>query len=791
MHVLCFGITPDDHEWLQAHSGNVEECAEYLRGNEIACALAHPFYAVAAPLARASPAPARRAVRDLGDPERLAGPRAEPPRRGSSPRPRGSPASAAPTITPASTSAGRGRRRRPRPTRRTVSRPPPRRAGPSPAGEEGSAAKWAHAAIAIAARSFLTDHAPPAPPPRRGRPRAARAHRRRGPRSPAAPTAASSAPTTPAPCWPPGSTPLGIASRPGADRADADVTGFATATCSAAPAACTMRACERRRRTRPAGIADARQHRRGAPGPLLRVSAGRPLRPGDRVPRRRARTPRRRHRAARRGSRSSSTRSTLPTASLTRSSGSASSPCPASRSRSSAPTAASTGACPPSPRCRCPTTRGCTLGVPSLPETVEMLADGRLRPDPRRHAGPGRAGRGADRPDRPASRWSRATTPSSSTTRGCGPATRRLAATTGLAMSLLYRECEIVLSPSTSADASLERLGVPPERVARWIRGVDTERFSPEHRTRALDGTSFDVLYAGRLTREKGIDLLADAFTIARRFEPRLRLDPRRRRTRGGRSARAARRRHRASRLARRRRARPAYADADAFLFASRDRHLRPGRRRGPGQRPAGRRGRDGRPRRPDRARAQRSARRARRPRARGQARPPRPEPAPARPARRRRDGGGARAHLGSFALPARRRLLAGRRAAPTRRSGRPAFSSRDRRPPEDARRSTVEAVSELDIETGRRRRQRRPRSGCPLRARRRARRGHRPRGLLALLQPRAVVDGLQRPGPPARRGHQRCRCSSGSSSAPSTRATSTSSTWCVSPASTTRSSPR
>ena len=50
VHVLCFGITPDDHEWLQAHSGDVEECAEYLHGNEIACALAHPFYAVAAPL---------------------------------------------------------------------------------------------------------------------------------------------------------------------------------------------------------------------------------------------------------------------------------------------------------------------------------------------------------------------------------------------------------------------------------------------------------------------------------------------------------------------------------------------------------------------------------------------------------------------------------------------------------------------------------------------------------------------------------------------------------------------
>ncbi|MEJ7716888.1 MAG: PHP-associated domain-containing protein [Thermoleophilaceae bacterium] len=51
VHVLCYGITPEDHEWLQAHAGDVEECAGYLHANEIACALAHPFFAVAAPLA--------------------------------------------------------------------------------------------------------------------------------------------------------------------------------------------------------------------------------------------------------------------------------------------------------------------------------------------------------------------------------------------------------------------------------------------------------------------------------------------------------------------------------------------------------------------------------------------------------------------------------------------------------------------------------------------------------------------------------------------------------------------
>jgi predicted metal-dependent phosphoesterase TrpH len=50
VHVLCLDITPGDHEWLQAHAGDVEVVARYLREHEIASALAHPFYAVGAPL---------------------------------------------------------------------------------------------------------------------------------------------------------------------------------------------------------------------------------------------------------------------------------------------------------------------------------------------------------------------------------------------------------------------------------------------------------------------------------------------------------------------------------------------------------------------------------------------------------------------------------------------------------------------------------------------------------------------------------------------------------------------
>src|SRR5271165_4002753 len=50
VHVLCYGITSEDHEWLQAHRGDVEICAAYMYEREIVCALAHPYYTVAAPL---------------------------------------------------------------------------------------------------------------------------------------------------------------------------------------------------------------------------------------------------------------------------------------------------------------------------------------------------------------------------------------------------------------------------------------------------------------------------------------------------------------------------------------------------------------------------------------------------------------------------------------------------------------------------------------------------------------------------------------------------------------------
>jgi phosphatidylinositol alpha 1,6-mannosyltransferase len=68
------------------------------------------------------------------------------------------------------------------------------------------------------------------------------------------------------------------------------------------------------------------------------------------------------------------------------------------------------------------------------------------------------------------------------------------------------------LAPSRHAVAQLRRNGV--SRVARWTRGVDLQRFSPQHRDaalrRALGRTDELVVgYVGRLAHEKQVGLLS------------------------------------------------------------------------------------------------------------------------------------------------------------------------------------------------------------------------------------------------------------------------------------------
>jgi glycosyltransferase involved in cell wall biosynthesis len=81
-----------------------------------------------------------------------------------------------------------------------------------------------------------------------------------------------------------------------------------------------------------------------------------------------------------------------------------------------------------------------------------------------------------------------------------------------------------VLSPSPAADGSLAELGIEGAKVGRWERGVDVERFDPAKADRDAYPGEIKVLYAGRLSREKGVDLLAEAFLRAREADPRLHL---------------------------------------------------------------------------------------------------------------------------------------------------------------------------------------------------------------------------------------------------------------------------
>lgn len=98
-----------------------------------------------------------------------------------------------------------------------------------------------------------------------------------------------------------------------------------------------------------------------------------------------------------------------------------------------------------------------------------------------------------------------------------------LAGAMALAVGALYKACDVVLSPSAASDETLVEIGVPADLIMRWDRGVDTERFDPALRDPVWllpderPGGRISVMYSGRITREKGAELLAEAFNLARR----------------------------------------------------------------------------------------------------------------------------------------------------------------------------------------------------------------------------------------------------------------------------------
>ena len=172
---------------------------------------------------------------------------------------------------------------------------------------------------------------------------------------------------------------------------------------------------------------------------------------------------------------------------------------------------------------------GLRIGVPSLPAAVQTLADGAF--DAIHVCSPGPAGAAGVLLARalglPLIGSYHTELTAYADLRSGRP---ELAGAMAMAVSAFYRACDVVLSPSAASDRALGEIGMPAGRIMRWDRGVDTSRFDPSLRDPALlarggapDG-AINVMYSGRITREKGAELLADAFLRARAREPRLHL---------------------------------------------------------------------------------------------------------------------------------------------------------------------------------------------------------------------------------------------------------------------------
>jgi glycosyltransferase involved in cell wall biosynthesis/predicted metal-dependent phosphoesterase TrpH len=166
---------------------------------------------------------------------------------------------------------------------------------------------------------------------------------------------------------------------------------------------------------------------------------------------------------------------------------------------------------------------GMTLGVPGLPDLVEALADGGY--DLVHVTAPGPAGVAATL----LGRITGVPLLASYHTELAAYAGMRsgdggIEAIAQAALGAFYGAADVVLSPSPAADGSLAGLGTGAARIGRWERGVDSDRFDPAKADRDAYPGELKVLYAGRMTREKGIDLLAESFLRAHRADPRLHL---------------------------------------------------------------------------------------------------------------------------------------------------------------------------------------------------------------------------------------------------------------------------
>lgn len=81
-------------------------------------------------------------------------------------------------------------------------------------------------------------------------------------------------------------------------------------------------------------------------------------------------------------------------------------------------------------------------------------------------------------------------------------------------MGWYYSQMEVVYAPSRAAADEVEMLGVDPKKIVIYPRGVDCNRFHPD-KTPRRDKKRTTLIYVGRVSREKNLDVLAEAFAKA------------------------------------------------------------------------------------------------------------------------------------------------------------------------------------------------------------------------------------------------------------------------------------
>jgi glycosyltransferase involved in cell wall biosynthesis/predicted metal-dependent phosphoesterase TrpH len=520
VHVLCYGITPDDHAWLQAHSHSVETCAAYLQEHEITAALAHPFYAVEAPLQ----ARHRRRLAELFPIWET--------RNGSRAKELNLPAFVY-IETHGGTAIGGSDDHAGIDIGRTFTETPPAatpreflgyvRAGLADAhGSQGSAAKWTHAAMALAIRSLGQTGGAERPDPRAVLSIVERVMRE-------------------------GDARHGLAE---ADLGPNDARALLRAWLDAIfdPAHPIDEATllellqegelshpdllRRARRIHERRLADAVQKLVSEPAvpamaehaaavfdaciPAIPYAAATAFLGREKF--KLTRSDGDRPRVALVADGLGSMHGVTHTIRQIRERGVPGYEVEVIGTDRDVDRRLSAVA-----EVEVPFYPGMTLGVPCLPTVVETLAEGRY--DLVHLTSPGPAGIAA---------WLLARVLELPV---IGSYHTELAAYAGLrsgaaemealaqaALGVFYGGCEIVMSPSPATDQRLIALGLTPARIGRWDRGVDLERFDPRLRDPDRLPGEVTVLYCGRLTKEKGADLLAEAFLAARAEDPRLHL---------------------------------------------------------------------------------------------------------------------------------------------------------------------------------------------------------------------------------------------------------------------------